>query len=116
MCGFIVIADYKKQVEDISKLKSMTRLLKYRGPDEEGYSYQDHCFMSHRRLTTLDTHTGQQPFSYEYNGKLYRIVYQGTLYNMIDIKNKLLSLGYTMSSTNDSEVILKSYLAFQENV
>ena len=114
MCGFIVIADYKKQVEDISKLKSMTRLLKYRGPDEEGYSYQDHCFMSHRRLTTLDTHTGQQPFSYEYNGKLYRIVYQGTLYNMIDIKNKLLSLGYTMSSTNDSEVILKSYLAFQE--
>lgn len=114
MCGFIVIADYTKQVDDISKLKSMTRLLKYRGPDEEGYSYQDHCFMSHRRLSTLDTHTGQQPFSYEYNGKLYRIAYQGTLYNMVDIKNKLLSLGYTMSSTSDSEVVLKSYLAFQE--
>ena len=90
MCGIVVIGNYQKDVtHQKEQMKKMASLLQYRGPDEEGISITQHCLMAHRRLSIIDLKTGQQPLVYHYQDKVYRICYNGEIYNMINIKNKL---------------------------
>ena len=116
MCGIVALCDYTKNIlEYDQKLMNMTHLLEKRGPDQEGYFMTTHCLMGHRRLSIIDLKNGKQPMLYEYKNKIYRIVYNGEIYNMIDIKNKLVSLGYTFQTMSDTEVILVSYIEYKEN-
>lgn len=115
MCGFVVIADYQKKLNhQHEKLKEMNALLHYRGPDHGAYAFNDHCLMGHKRLSIIDLNGGNQPFEYVYQNHVYRITYNGEIYNMIDIKNKLVQLGYQFTTTSDTEVLLVSYIAWQE--
>lgn len=115
MCGIVTICDYTKPIDKLeNKLKAMIQLLKYRGPDHEGYFMSPHCLMAHRRLSILDLENGQQPMSYTIHNRTYHITYNGEIYNMLEIKKKLIELGYTFHTMSDTEVILASYVAFQE--
>ena len=115
MCGIVVIGNYQKDVpHQKEQMKKMASLLQYRGPDEEGISITQHCLMAHRRLSIIDLKTGQQPLVYHYQDKVYRICYNGEIYNMINIKNKLVELGFSFSTTSDTEVLIVSYIAWKE--
>ena len=74
-----------------------------------------HCLMSHTRLAIIDLKNGNQPLLYTHQQKTYRMVYNGELYNMIEIKNHLIELGYSFQTTSDSEVVLAAYIEYQEN-
>ncbi len=116
MCGIVAIGDYTRNVMDYqNQIMDMAHLLEKRGPDQEGYCIGEHCLMAHRRLSIIDLENGQQPMIYTWHHKTYKIVYNGEIYNMIDIKNRLIALGYTFQTMSDTEVILVSYIAFQEN-
>lgn len=116
MCGIVTICDYTRDLMDNHlKLMDMLNLLSKRGPDHEGYFMTPHCLMGHRRLSIIDVDNGNQPMLYTWNDKIYRITYNGEIYNMIDIKNHLLSLGYTFQTMSDAEVVLVSYIEYQEN-
>jgi len=116
MCGIITICNYTKSISDLDdKLTQMTKLLTKRGPDHEGYSISPHCLMSHKRLSIIDINYGQQPLTYSWQGRTYRITYNGEIYNMMEIKNKLISLGYTFHTMSDTEVVMVSYIEYQEN-
>lgn len=116
MCGIITICNYQKELFNLEdKLKAMTSLMSKRGPDHEGCLITPHCLMSHRRLSIIDIDNGNQPMSYTFSNKTYRITYNGEIYNMIDIKNHLVGLGYTFQTMSDTEVILASYIEYQEH-
>lgn len=81
------------------------------GPDDQGtYIHPEMPFaLGHRRLALIDlTSAGHQPMQTP-DGRL-RIIYNGEIYNFLQIRSELLSLGYRFTSQSDTEVILYSYL------
>lgn len=113
MCGFAGWVNYKNKISKNKRIiKKMTNPLKYRGPDSTGYYISNHVLLGHKRLSIIDIKNGKQPMTY----KNYTIVYNGELYNTIEIKNKLLNKGYTFDTTSDTEVLLKGYACFKEKI
>ena len=109
MCGLLGIVDYKKSI-NASLFNEMLNSLKHRGPDDEGVEVfsLDSCsiFLGHRRLSIIDiSSNGHQPMLYEH----LVIIYNGEVYNFKDIRQDLISEGYSFDSNSDTEVILKSY-------
>ena len=108
MCGITGIyrLDNKKVNKDI--LLSMNNSLIHRGPDHgEIYCYKN-VGLGHRRLSILDiSENGNQPMKSS-NGR-FIIVYNGEVYNFLEIKKKLLNHNYKFRSNSDTEVILNSY-------
>lgn len=109
MCGLLGIVDYKKSI-NASLFNEMLNSLKHRGPDDEGVEVfsLDSCaiFLGHRRLSIIDiSSNGHQPMFYEH----LAIVYNGEVYNFEEIRQDLISEGYSFDSNSDTEIILKSY-------
>lgn len=109
MCGLLGIVDYKKSI-NTNLFNEMLNSLKHRGPDDEGIEVfsLDSCsvFLGHRRLSIIDiSSNGHQPMLYEH----LAIIYNGEVYNFKDIRQDLISEGYSFDSNSDTEVILKSY-------
>ena len=110
MCGLIGFVDKKEQID---LLKSMLSTIHYRGPDDNG-TYCDTLqnstlHLAQTRLAILDlSKQGHQPFISACQN--YVIVYNGEVYNFLDIRTKLLNLGYTFRSSSDTEVVLYAYI------
>lgn len=109
MCG---IAGFIKKNEIVSfeEIKLMTDALKHRGPDDEGFYFGNNFALGHRRLSIIDlSKAGRQPMIYNgYKGE-YTIVFNGEIYNYIEIKSELKDLGYYFNTNTDTEVILAAY-------
>lgn len=87
-------------------LERMIRSAKHRGPDGEGFYRQDNVGLAHGRLAILDlSANGAQPFI---DGDLV-LVYNGEIYNYIEIRAELEKLGHVFRSNTDTEVLLKAY-------
>jgi asparagine synthase (glutamine-hydrolysing) len=107
MCGISGIIDKRCKTVDKNEIKKMNELIIHRGPDDEGYYWGDNFAFGHRRLSIIDISSdGHQPMTYD--GK-YTIIYNGEVYNYIEIKEELLKEGYVFHSKSDTEVILASY-------
>ena len=110
ICGFITKRDISGQV-----LATMTETLRHRGPDDEGEwvgRYQELLVgLGHRRLSILDvTDAGHQPM-FVANGQV-GVVYNGEIYNFLELRDELRAEGYSFSSQCDTEVLLNAYLAY----
>ncbi len=109
MCGISGFIDFTKKT-DVNNLKDMTRQLIHRGPDGEGYAIFDSQFATigfgHRRLSIIDLSTaGSQPMHFEN----LHIVFNGEIYNYVEVKKELTALGHSFVSSSDTEVILHAY-------
>ena len=78
-----------------------------RGPDDEGYFIANNFGFAMRRLSIIDLENGQQPMFSENNS--IAIIFNGEIYNFIEIRKKLIDEGYKFKSNSDTEVILKAY-------
>ena len=89
----------------------MNRELSHRGPDDEGYWIDSHfknIGLAQRRLSIIDlTSAGHQPMFYD--NKNLAIVFNGEIYNYLELRDELKSLGYKFKSQSDTEVILAAY-------
>ena len=109
MCGIAGFIDFsQKSSNDI--LEKMTDVLHHRGPDDSGYFFDTEenaqIGLGHRRLSILDLSShGHQPMNFDD----IEIVYNGEVYNFVEIKKELERFGYIFSSHTDTEVILKAY-------
>jgi len=94
--------------EDKQLLRRMSKCIEHRGPDQEGSLSDKHASIANRRLSIIDlSKKGRQPISNE-DGTVH-IVYNGELYNYLDIKPKLAGHGHRFRSDTDTEVILHAY-------
>ncbi len=108
MCGISgIINKYKSEV-DKKEIKNINDLISHRGPDDEGFFYENNFAFAHRRLSILDlSDNGHQPM--HYLDKKYTITYNGEIYNYLELKEELLGCGYLFNSHTDTEIILASY-------
>jgi asparagine synthase (glutamine-hydrolysing) len=104
MCGICG----KVQPEGVTRadLQVMADTLRFRGPDDEGFSLQGEAGLGHRRLSIIDLDGGHQPISNE-DGTLW-IVFNGEIYNYQELRGKLEN-SHRFSSNSDTEVILHLY-------
>jgi asparagine synthase (glutamine-hydrolysing) len=101
MCGIAGFVDTSKNIDD---LKQMASALWNRGPDDEGYYFENGVGLGHRRLSIIDLSAGgHQPQFFQDMS----IVFNGEIYNYKEIRTELEAKGYQFSSQSDTEVILK---------
>ena len=94
--------------EDEGLLLQMNECIKHRGPDDEGVYVKNSVSLGHKRLSILDLSTkGHQPMFYD-NENLV-IIYNGEIYNYLELRDQLKKKGYTFESNTDTEVVLAAY-------
>ncbi len=111
MCGICGYIDYRNPIEDRRALMhKMCDLMAHRGPDAHGYYFKDNIALGHRRLSIIDLSTGTQPMSDA--DKTVWIVYNGEIYNFLEIKKNLIQKGYSFRTRSDTEVLINGYQAY----
>ncbi|MGN0299709.1 MAG: asparagine synthase (glutamine-hydrolyzing), partial [Lachnospiraceae bacterium] len=115
MCGiagfFHSQAEYLKSPKQwYTILEEMNRTQKHRGPNDDGIFLTNHCGLSHVRLAIIDLVTGNQPMSRKEDGRTCTIVFNGEIYNMLELKRELEKEGCQFYTTSDTEVILMSFM------
>lgn len=107
MCGIAGFIDQEVSMHDGNE--TIARMLKsiiHRGPDNSNSYSELPVFLGHNRLSIIDLSIdGNQPMI-AYNNV---IVYNGEIYNYIEVRNELISLGYSFFTKSDTEVILAAY-------
>lgn len=118
MCGIVGFTNFKKNIKNpLGVLNNMKNTLTKRGPDEEGIYYENHkIFMAHKRLIVIDPIGGKQPMTATYAEKEYSIIYNGQIYNSIELRNLLIENGFTFNTTSDTEVLLKAFIFYGYDV
>lgn len=136
MCGiagfFAVNGDCRISQDQI---KDMTRAIRHRGPNDSGCLLIDkstgrnsmfrdsessssldfgHIGLGQRRLSILDlSERGQQPMGHSESGVW--IVFNGEVYNYVELAKELKGLGYSFETTTDTEVVLKAYVEWGDD-
>ena len=106
MCGIAGFVNKNiKNKEEV--IKKMADRIKYRGPDGEGYFIDDDVALAHRRLSIIDLSTGSQPMYNEDNSIV--IVFNGEIYNFVELKDELKNNGHKFKNKSDTEVIIHGY-------
>lgn len=112
MCGIAGIFEFKGKRPNLDKLQAMLEVLKPRGPDDAGNWQEGSIAFGHRRLSIIDlSSNAHQPMVDE----AASLVFNGTIYNYLELKKELIKLGFSFQSTSDTEVILKAYQAWGED-
>jgi asparagine synthase (glutamine-hydrolysing) len=107
MCGIVGLIDSRAQV-DPRVISAAARTLYKRGPDDFGVWTSDNVGLGHRRLAIIDvTSSGHQPMMSP-DGR-YVLVFNGEIYNFMEIRRQLDTYGFHWRSSSDSEVILAAY-------
>lgn len=117
MCGFVGFVNRKENlVQNRSILEKMNETLCKRGPDEDGYYINDKVCMGHKRLIVIDPKGGKQPMLEKASYGEFVICYNGQIYNTKELRKTLEENGFTFNSYSDTEVLLKSYIHYGNDV
>src|SRR5205814_4802858 len=108
MCGLVVMVGLGDRKADAAILTGMAQSLAHRGPDDSGLYLDDQVGFGFRRLSILDlSATGHQPMVSE-DGQ-FVIVFNGEIYNYLELREALRAAGVCLRSTSDTEVLLAAY-------
>jgi asparagine synthase (glutamine-hydrolysing) len=108
MCG--ILGSYNHHADDgfRQRFDDALTLLAHRGPDARRTWHQDRVALGHARLAIVDlTPAAHQPMT-DASGR-YHIVFNGEIYNYLEIRNELVRAGHPFSTDSDTEVILEAY-------
>ena len=115
MCGICGQYNFKYQAPvDPETIKRMTGTMIHRGPDDEGYYVSGPLGFGFRRLSIIDIEGGHQPMSD--NEKNVWIVFNGEIYNFLELRRELEGCGHVFQTKCDTEVIIYGYKQWGEDV
>src|SRR5579872_1040555 len=98
-------------------IATMTATLAQRGPDDEGIWIDGCVAFGHRRLAVVDLVGGAQPMLAEEDGRtVAALVYNGEIYNFVELREELKSLGHRFRTRSDTEVVLRGYLQWGDRI
>ena len=108
MCGIAgkLIFDTDARVDDAS-IQAMLRPIAHRGPDGSGVYLDHNVGLGHVRLSIIDLGTGDQPMPNE--DRTVWIVFNGEIYNFLELREQLIAKGHQFRSRSDTEVIIHAY-------
>lgn len=95
-------------------IKNMLKSMHHRGPDENGIKRYQNAVLLHSRLAVIDIEKGKQPMTFSVDETPYTIVYNGELYNTVEICEHLRANGVIFETESDTEVVLKAYIKLGE--
>ena len=114
MCGIAGIIDSNQNISS-REVELFENSIAHRGPDGGGYFVDDHIALIHRRLSIIDlSDLASQPM--KSNCGNYVIIFNGEIYNFLDIKALLLKKGYLFKTNSDTEVLLNGFIEFKETI
>ena len=133
MCGIVGFVNFEKDITNSKNiLINMNNTLSKRGPDEEGYYINNHVALAHKRLIVIDPEGGKQPMSASSNQSVsidkpktnmlinynsnFIISYNGQIYNTNELRKTLEENDFTFDTHSDTEVLLKSYIFYGNDV
>lgn len=105
ICGVYNLTD--ESIVELSTVRAMCDTLVHRGPDDEGFYWSERVVLGMRRLSIIDLVGGQQPIWNEDHSCC--IVFNGELYNFLDLGPQLTAKGHVFCTRSDTEVILHAY-------
>ena len=108
MCGLVAIVNLDGRAASATVLKNMADQIAHRGPDDEGVWLKDNVGCYHKRLSIIDIESGVQPMS----RSGVTVVFNGEIYNYIELRGELGRLGVEFSTKSDTEVLLACYLQY----
>jgi len=98
-------------------IKSMNSAIAHRGPDGMSTHLDDFVSLGHARLSIIDlSKAAAQPMFYSHMGRNTCIVFNGEIYNYVELKSKLTIAGYSFITASDTEVIMAAYLEWGEDL
>src|SRR5258708_983425 len=106
MCGIAGILNINGEPVALTAIRSMADAMSHRGPDGDGLFVENNLALGHKRLAILDVSPmGAQPMASK-NGE-WIIVFNGCIYNYLELKLELQSLGHFFTSRTDTEIIVE---------
>lgn len=111
MCGIVGVYNLNGEPFGLTALKRMSDAIAHRGPDGDGYFTENSIALAHRRLAILDTSPkGAQPMTSK-DGK-WVVIFNGCIYNFLQLKQELRAIGHEFVSTTDTEVLVEGLAAY----
>lgn len=111
MCGIAGAARRLLGDDPVQTLSEMNRVMLHRGPDMGEIFLDDHIGLCHRRLSIIDlSESGRQPM-HSSDGR-YTVVFNGEVYNYLEIRKELAAKGYAFTTHTDTEVLLNAYIEY----
>ena len=113
MCGICGIINFDKSCVSSETIRNMMAIQKHRGPDDEGLFLEDNVGLGFVRLSIIDlSEAGHQPmFSRD---ERYVVVFNGEIFNYIELRDELKNLGHQFNTNTDTEVLLAAYQQWGE--
>src|SRR5712692_7924860 len=96
---------------DADGVRRAARALAHRGPDAEGFFFENAAALGHRRLSILDLTTGDQPITREG----VTLIFNGEAYDFPELRDELRGKGHAFTTRCDTEVVLRAYLEWGEH-
>ena len=106
MCGIAGAVNFKLAYRQIDQN------MFHRGPDEQAGFISDNVDLYHLRLSILDISGGKQPMHLD---DRYTIIFNGEIYNYLEVKKELTDKGISFRTQSDTEVIIQSYKMWGTN-
>src|SRR6478609_5658861 len=113
MCGIVGVVHEESGRVDRSLVRTMCALIRRRGPDDEGFHFDQHVGLGMRRLAIIDVNSGRQPMYNE--DRTVAVVFNGEIYNYRELREELLKRGHRLVTHSDSECIAHLYEDFDED-
>ena len=108
MCGICGIIEFKNKKADALQVRLMMQAMKHRGPDDEGVFSEENVALGFVRLSIIDlSPAGHQPMFSSDNR--YVVVYNGEIYNYLELREELKVSGHVFKTNTDTEVLLAAY-------
>jgi len=114
MCGFAALFEGQR-IFDQALLETMDRDLYHRGPDSGGILSDPGCALVFRRLAIIDLDSSSDQPMVDPSGR-YAIVFNGEIYNYLELRKELQSKGEVFYTRGDTEVILRGYQCWGKSV
>ncbi len=109
MCG--IVGFYVRNIQkDKLTMSRMLDTIAHRGPDDKGIEHTDDLIFGHVRLAIIDIEHGRQPMKSP-TGR-YTLVFNGEIYNYLELRQQLVVKGYKLKTNSDSEVLLYLYIEY----
>jgi len=107
MCGICGVFDKQGVPVDRGLLTTMSTRIRHRGPDGEGMYFGHGVGLASRRLSIIDLEGGAQPIANEDESIV--VVFNGEIYNYIELREELKKKGHSFRTQSDTEVIVHGY-------